>query len=137
MAASVPEGAAILEFLRSPPVRKLLVAAAAAGDAPVGPLAALIVKRFRPRLLERPVVRQFVGLAVRSILAEAGYSPVRSGVRVPDNPLFSVGTIYAPTATQQPAGDAVLKRFLDTLSRQEIEWTVAYLQGRLLQSSME
>jgi hypothetical protein len=134
MAASVPEGAAILDFLRSRVVRKLLVETAAAGNAPVGPLAGVLLKRFPSRLLGQSVVRQFIGLAVRAILAEAGYGPVRSGVRVPDNPLFSVGTIYARTAAQAPVGDAVLKRFLDTLSHQEAEWAVMYLQDRLMQS---
>ena len=106
-------GEAILEFLNSK--RASLEHTASRGRAPVTAVSADLQKRF-PDAMKVIAVRQFVGLAVKSILQNHGFEVSQSGVRLPRDPVFSTASLYQkrPRSTSQP-GEAQLEDLLGRL----------------------
>ncbi|TAY16708.1 hypothetical protein ELH91_07935 [Rhizobium leguminosarum] len=56
-------------------------------------------------------VRQFVGMAVRAILAEEGYEVEERGVRISGDPVFRSGSTYRLVKTDEEEEEDLLVRF--------------------------
>ena len=114
-----------------PTGRQLLTEAAARGIPPVTAVSQPLIDLLGTAVLKPAVARQFAGLVTRAVLAEAGFAPIRSGVRVRNDPIFTAGAIYAKSASEPKSRDELLKRLLDSLTVEEMHWAVAYLRHRL------
>lgn len=132
MARAFPAGAAILEFLCSADGRRLLTEAAARGNPPVTAVSQPLIELLGNDALKPVGAKQFAGLVTRAVLAQEGYVPIRSGVRLRNDPAFTAGTIYSKRFGTRPKGqDELLKRLLDSLTADEIHCALAYLHQRL------
>ena len=132
MARAFPGGPVILDFLCSTNGRQLLTEAAARGIPPVTAVSQPLVELVGTAVLKPAIAKQFAGLVTRAVLAEAGYVPIRSGVRVRNDPIFTAGAIYAKRFASEPkSGGELLKRLLDSLNVEEMHSAVAYLRYRL------
>jgi hypothetical protein len=99
------------------------------GLPPVGALSERLLKKFgndhEARIKTLPV-RQFIGMCTRAILEQAGYRVAQKGVRLNNNELFRVGSVYEridmdPEPNTNPGnaqslelGEAMLARLSDT-----------------------
>jgi hypothetical protein len=90
-ATSLPGGAAVLNSLKRQ--QASLVAAAREGRPPVAAISETLLKTFKTDAKEH-AFRQFVGLAVRAILEDAGFEVARTGVRLHGDPIFTTGAVY-------------------------------------------
>jgi hypothetical protein len=132
MANGIPAGPAILRFLCSTDGRQRLTEAAARGTPPVAGISRRLLEAVGTDALKSTVAKQFVGLVARAVLAQAGYVPIRSGVRVRHDPVFTAGAAYAKRFAAQPqSDDGLLKRLLDGLTSDEMRWALVYLRQRL------
>jgi hypothetical protein len=134
MAKAVPngQGVPILEFLQDH--RSELVAAAQRGITPLTEISAKLLQRFGAETMNARVTKQFCGLAVSAMLAEEGFIVSKTAVRVRNDPIFSAGTVY----TKRPVvsagtGSSVLQRLLDSLTEEELQWTLHYVRQKLRQ----
>jgi hypothetical protein len=131
MASAVPSGQLILEFLQTPEARKLLREAAESGRPPIGAISPKLTELIEPDVLKLMLVKQFCGLATRAVLVQEGFVPSQIGVRVRD-PVFTSGTVYAKRVGKKPKStENLLKRVLDTLSLEELQWAASYLAQRI------
>ena len=84
---ALPFGAAVLEALKRE--EPGLIAAAEQKRPPVAAVSGILLERFGEEAKRTPV-RQFVGLATRAVLEEAGYEVAYRGVRITRRSSFSV-----------------------------------------------
>ena len=120
-----------ISFVR-PRVASSSTEAAARGIPPVTAVSQPLVELLGTAVLKPAVARQFAGLVTRAVLADAGFVPIRSGVRVRNDPIFTAGAIYAKRFGSEPkSGGELLNRLLDSLNVEEMHSAVAYLRYRL------
>ncbi len=114
-ATSLVAGEAILATLKNEQTR--LVAAAKQSRPPVAAVSGILLKKHGDTVMELPV-RQFVGLAVRAILEEAGFEVAYTGVRINGDPVFRTGSVYRPHTDDNdaPEMDDVLERMMKALT---------------------
>jgi hypothetical protein len=114
-ATSLVAGEAILATLKNEQTR--LVAAAKQSRPPVAAVSGILMKKHGDTVMELPV-RQFVGLAVRAILEEAGFEVAYTGVRINGDPVFRTGSVYRPRTDdhEAPQQDDALERMLRALT---------------------
>jgi hypothetical protein len=114
-AAALVNGQAILETIKA--ARRDLVAAAKQSGPPVAAVSETLLHKHGPEIKRTPV-KQFVGLAVRAILEEAGFEVAYTGVRIKDDPVFRTGSVYRPRTDdhEAPQQDDVLERMLRGLT---------------------
>lgn len=108
-------GKEILELLHAN--RAEMIAVAKQGRPPVTAVSQKLLDAFGDRVKDTPV-KQFVGLAIRAILEEAGFEIAYSGAKIPSDRLFSAGSVYRAQAGHQdvtPVDDA-LERMLCALT---------------------
>lgn len=114
LAASVSNGDAIFATLRDA-LPQMIQAAERALPA-VTAVSDTLSKKFPEDMASTPV-RQFVGLAIRAIMEGAGYEVAQQGIRVNEDPLFSVGAVYRRRADAKSEGeDDPLVQMLTALS---------------------
>lgn len=126
-----PQQGGVLRFLRSK--QKIIVAAAKAGEPPAAAVSALLLAEFGEQM-RSPRLRQFSGLTVAALLEEAGYEIARTGVRLTDDPLFTVGTLFKKRTAGEPPENVettLLDRFLDSLTEEELRYALARIRRRL------
>jgi hypothetical protein len=132
MARLVPAGALILDFMQSAQGRRPLAEAAARGIPPIAAVSKLLIDLVGADALKPTLVKQFCGLAARAVLAQEGFVPIQSGIRIRNDPVFSTGAVYAKRlVSRADKDDQLLKRILDGLSEEEMRWADSYLQQRL------
>ena len=103
------KGPAMLAYIEKN--KPALVQAASDGLPPVGVLSKGLLKNFNDVVRTAPV-RQFVGIAVKAILATEGFEVAQTGVRLRDDPLFTTGAIYRRASDSgDPEIDAVRDAF--------------------------
>lgn len=90
-ATALVNGEAILRTLNA--ARGRLVAAAKRSRPPVAAVSEILLEKHGAEIKRTPV-RQFVGIAVRAILEEAGYEVAYTGVRINGDPVFRTGSVY-------------------------------------------
>src|SRR5271157_2289865 len=90
-ATALVNGEAILGTLKAQ--RPRLIAAAKQSRPPVAAVSEALLEEHGEEIKKTPV-RQFVGLAVRAILEEAGYEVAYTGVRINGDPVFRTGSVY-------------------------------------------
>jgi len=90
-ATALVNGEAILETLKA--ARTRLIAAAKHSRPPVAAVSEVLLKKHGDEVKQTPVP-QFVGVAVRAILEEAGYEIAYTGVRINGDPVFRTGSVY-------------------------------------------
>jgi hypothetical protein len=129
MSNAMEGGRKILEHLQSSEVRQRLAEAAERGVPPVTAVSATLLKAVGAAIMGTRIAKQFTGLAISSILEEAGFVPDRSGVRIRADGVFSTGAVYRKRLAQSdPAGRApILQRILDALNPEERRWAARYL----------
>jgi hypothetical protein len=108
-------GAAVLETLKREEPN--LIAAAEQKRPPVAAVSGILLKRFGEEV-KRTSVRQFIGLATRAILEEAGYEVAYRGVRIRGDPVFRTGAVYRPRVDggKAPEADDALDRMMASLT---------------------
>ena len=108
-------GAAMLETLKGELPR--LIAAAKQSQPPVSAVSSILLERYGAEIQRNPV-RQFIGLAVRAFLEEAGYEVDGRGIRTRGDPIFRTGAIYRPRVDGGNAAEAddALARMMKSLS---------------------
>jgi hypothetical protein len=115
-AATLVRGPEILEKLKT--CRRDLITSVKKQRPPVSAVSQLLLDEFGQEIKRLPV-KQFVGLAVRAILEEAGYEIAYSGVRIGDDPVFASGSIYrirSDASDDAPQIDDALERMLKGLT---------------------
>ena len=90
-ASALVNGTEILDALKG--ARRDLVASAKQSRPPVAAVSGMLLERFGAEVKRLPV-RQFIGLAVRAILEDAGFEVAYSGVRINGDPIFASGSVY-------------------------------------------
>lgn len=90
-ATALVNGEAILQTLKT--ARTRLIAAAKQSRPPVAAVSTTLLEKHGNEIKQTPV-RQFVGIAVRAILEEAGYEVAYTGVRINGDPVFRTGSVY-------------------------------------------
>jgi hypothetical protein len=119
-----------MEFLGRPDTRERLVRAADAGDPPVAAISEELRAQFGLDAKVLPV-RQFVGLAVKGILAEEGFSVAETGVRIPGDPVFTTGATYS-RQEPQAADEATdwVRRVVEIMDANEAAYALRLLEAR-------
>jgi hypothetical protein len=118
---SIVGGEELLQVLTSGPYIIALEEGVEEEVPPVSKISHMLKERFpgnEPDLKAMPV-RQFIGSAVRAILSERGYALDESGVRIPNDPIFSTGSTYRKIEEEDDAED-FLERFVEMLSPAEL-----------------
>ena len=132
MSSAVPGGDKILEFVRAPATRKLLIDAAETGQPSISAISKKLAKLIGVDVLRLTLVKQFCGLAIRAVLAEEGLVPIQHGVRLHADPIFTTGTVYARRYEKgSKREEDLLRRVIDTLSVAELRSAAAYIAERL------
>ncbi len=113
--AGLAIGGAILETLKRE--KPNLIAAAEQKRPPVAAVSRILLKKFGEEV-KRTSVRQFIGLATRAILEEAGYEVESRGVRIRGDPVFRTGAVYRPRmhGGKAPEADDALDRMMASLT---------------------
>ena len=114
-ATALVNGEAILETLKG--ARSSLIAAAKKSRPPVAAVSEVLLKTRGDEVRQTPV-RQFIGLAVRAILEEAGYEVAYTGVRINGDPVFRTGSVYRLRTDDNDAAkvDDALDRMMKSLT---------------------
>lgn len=114
-ATSLVNGQAILETIKA--ARRDLIAAAKQSRPPVAAVSETLLCKHGTEIKATPV-KQFVGLAVRAILEEAGFEVAYTGVRINGDPVFRTGSVYRPRTDdhEAPQQDDALERMLRALT---------------------
>ena len=115
-AATLVKGPEILETLKTR--RRDLIASAKQSRPPIAAVSEMLLENFGPEIKRLPV-KQFIGLAVRAILEEAGIEVAYSGVRISDDPVFTSGSVYKVRSNEgngAPHIDDALERMLKALT---------------------
>lgn len=126
----------VLEFLRSEPIKALLLKTAQEGIPPAGAVSEPLIEKFGLPAFESPALRQFVGWAIRSVMEENSFIPAAAGINIPNNRLFSKGSTYRYVAQEhQLSPDTLLARILETLTQNELESVKVYIERKLSRRS--
>lgn len=138
-AHTLNRGNEILEFLSQQAVRVSLIAAAEAGVAPISSVSKILKAKIGDDITSLPV-KSFVGICVRAILEEEGFEVVQKGVRISNDSVFRSGSVYRRVGTNgviHQAGeiDKVVKGAIDTLTVDELQATLQYIQKRIAKFS--
>jgi len=109
-----------------------LVAAAERGELPAAAISDALLRVFGDKV-RSPRVRQFIGLCIAAFLEEAGYEVARSGVRLPDNQLFTVATFFrrVPAKGTSRGSTSLLTRWIDALTETELRLAAEKIEARL------
>jgi hypothetical protein len=132
MAMSDPVRREVFAFLQGE-ARSKLLQAAEAGLVPLAAVSPMLVERFGAEALRAQSMRPFIGIAVSAILEEEGFALVRTGVRLSQDPLFATGAMFERVRDEgrAPASHALLARFIDSLTNEELAFAEARIQQRL------
>ena len=139
-ARALKGGERVFELLRSDESRKLIRQAAEQGVPPIRAVSGLLVQHFGAGHFAATKQRQFVGMAVKSILEEEGFTLDRPRVKFSNDPLFHSGSTYRPAdkvgsrATEARTGEGqydILGRILRGLTADEAAWAAEFLRRRL------
>lgn len=128
-AASDPERQRVLQFLRDQG-RTLLVAAAVQRGVPAAAVSRSLVENFGAETFATPAMRRFCGLACAAILAEEGFVPDRTNVRIQNDPLFTYGSTYRPVGAA-PESTSLVARLVGVLDEAELRNAERLIQARL------
>lgn len=113
--------------MRQKRVRERLVKAAKLGVPPVSAISNDLLERFMPQI-KLLIVKQFVGLCIKAVLAEEGFEVSQTRVRVYKDKLFTTASTYeqvkqeTDTAGSMDAAgssDDALERMMAALSEQQ------------------
>jgi hypothetical protein len=119
-ATALVDGEAILGTLNA--ARARLVAAAKQSRPPVAAVSEILLEKHGDEIKKTPV-RQFVGIAVRAILEEAGFEVAYTGVRINGDPVFRTGSVYK-LREDNPAAlevDDALDRMMKSLTTDQAQ----------------
>ena len=120
-ASAVVKGAEILNYVMQKSNRKKLVQAAKSDIPPVSALSNDLAEKFKPEI-HKAIVKQFVGLCVRTALEEEGFEVSRTGVRLHKDKIFTTGSTYRPKGEggdQAQQSDDAIERMMAALSEQQ------------------
>ena len=119
-ATALVNGEAILETLKT--ARTRLIAAAKQSRPPVAAVSTTLLEKHGNEIKQTPV-RQFIGLAVRAILEEAGFEVAYTGVRINGDPVFRTGSVYRLRTGDNEAPEAtdVFDRMMKSLTPDEAQ----------------
>lgn len=121
----------IIDFLRSKPMQAVMAAAATEGIAPVSAVSGPLIEHFGNDVLD-PKVRRFIGLAVRAVLDDLNFEPTSRGAKLPEDKLFSTGSIYRSSNSEtQTEVDALLARLIDALTVPELKRAKQHIDNKL------
>jgi len=124
-------GPEILQFVRTPHVRAILIAAAETGTPPVTAISAQLIKLVGAAHARLMPIKQFTGRCVRAVLEEADFELVETGVRLSNDPVFRTASVYKRN-TAPEKGDAakLLVRFIASLTDAEAQQALRLLKKR-------
>jgi hypothetical protein len=128
-ASTLVSGPEILAALRR--ARRELIAMAEQSRPPVAAVSQMLLEKFGAEVKRLPV-RQFIGLAVRAILEDAGFEVAYSGVKISEDPIFTSGSVYRNQSDQPRSPseyDDAFERMLKALKPEQATRAV-YLLNR-------
>jgi len=128
-----PEWQKVLELLSSEPVQHDMIAAAAKGLPPISAVGRILSERF-PDSTTSNAARQFIGVCIAGVMAEAGYEVAQSRARVSDAGPFNSGATYRLARAAEPGRgedqDDALERMISALTRPQAQRALAALRAR-------
>ena len=131
MAASDPDRQRVLSFLQKRG-RAKLVEAASRHAVPAAAVSGALIDAFGAAIFASPVMRRFCGLACAAVLAEEGFVPDRTNVRIPRDPLFGYGSTYRRIGEDRENETvSLLSRFITTLNEAELREAEQLIQDRI------
>ena len=127
-----PDGPEILGALREEPARQNMLAAAARGLPPISAVGDMLERRFSAALTS-PSARQFIGVCIAGIMAEAGYEVAQTRARAIGAGPFKTGATYRRiserAADERPTDrDDALERMIAALTYSQARRALAALQ---------
>jgi hypothetical protein len=131
-ARAVLHGPEILELVREPKTRRLLVAAAESGAPPVTAVSDRLLQLIAVKDAKLMPLKQFAGLCVRAVLEEEGFEVAETGVRVSRDPVFRTGSTYRRIQAEQRRSSELLLRFIQSLTDEEARQALRLLRKRQL-----
>jgi hypothetical protein len=131
-ARAVLHGPEILELVREPKTRRLLVAAAESGAPPVTAVSDRLLQLIAVKDAKLMPLKQFTGLCVRAVLEEEGFEVAETGVRVSRDPVFRTGSTYRRIQAEQRLSSELLLRFIQSLTDEEARQALRLLRKRQL-----
>ena len=130
-ARAVLRGTEILELVRKPRTRRLLIAAAESGAPPVTAISSKLRELVGAEDAKLAPVKQFTGLCVRAVLEEEGFELAQTGVRLSNDPVFRTASVYKRTiATGNSDETQLLERFIASLNDAEARQALKLLKNR-------
>jgi hypothetical protein len=122
-AAALKDGVTILDWLNEPAQRAAMVKAAEAGLPSVAGISDGFLTKFGRKAADTMIIRQFIGRAAKHIMREEDYVPADTGVKLPDDSVFSSGTRYAKRdeGMQHDEEGSLLARFVEMLKPAELQ----------------
>jgi hypothetical protein len=127
-ARAITRGTDILDLITAQASRKKLIAAAEAGFPPVTAISTALAQTLSPKTARLPPIKRFAGLCVRAVLEDEGFVQAARGIRISNDPVFQSGSTYDRVALGKKA--SLLQRFVECLSDDEIDDTIALLRQR-------
>jgi hypothetical protein len=120
-AQSIVGGDRLLGKLTSPAYVREMENGVEENVPPVSKISHLLQEHFtsEPDIAALPV-RQFIGMAVRAILAEKGYEVEERGVRISGDPVFRSGSTYRLVTKDDEEEEDLLVRFVGMLTKDEL-----------------
>jgi hypothetical protein len=131
-ARAVLHGPEILELVREPKTRRLLVAAAESGAPPVTAVSDRLLQLVPVKDAKLMPLKQFTGLCVRAVLEEEGFEVAETGVRVSRDPVFRTGSTYRRIQVDQRRSSGLLVRIIQDLTDEEARQALRLLRKRQL-----
>jgi len=129
-ARAVLHGPQILEFVKEPKTRRLLVAAAESGVPPVTAVSGRLLQLIPEKDAKLMPLKQFTGLCVRAVLEEEGFEVAETGVRVSNDPVFRTGSTYRRIQVDHRRSSGLLVRIIQDLTDEEARQALRLLRKR-------
>jgi len=131
MARSVPRGDELLELVTSSHSRRKLISAAEGDFPPVSAISEDVIALLGGEAAQCLLVRQYVGLCVRGLLAEEGFELAKERVRIANDPVFKTGATYQRAPRAAAARGGPIERMLGALTEAEMRGALRFLKNRL------
>jgi hypothetical protein len=128
LADKIHRGRAIEAFIGRPENVKRMVAASQKGVQPVSAISGPLCQEFKRETFDdNPAARQFVGVVIRPLMEQEGFVVIKRNVPLRGDPLFKSGALYGRPGKMSSPKAPLLKRFVDALSAQELDWVASYV----------
>lgn len=129
---SIVGGDALWSALNDTSTIALMVEAIAEEVPPVSKISETLMETVGDEVaLKALPVRQFIGMAVKAILAKEGYEVMETGVKIADDPIFRSGATYQRVEEPEDDTDDLLSRLVNAMNPDELHRLDKLVQAAL------